>query len=295
MDALALLCTLYGDGPVTLERLREAGCASLEGLEELEPQELARILGLAPPAAERFLRESRLLFERLGAGALEDEESEGGEPAEPGRAAGGSLPTNGRRRLRGDGAAVAPSPYALRPDAIDGLDEELCARLRQHGVDSLESLARAESLELSQDLEMGLTRIMRWQFLARRHLQEVHSARVLVPKRRPSPASEAAGAGKAPAEDARASSAIPSAMPSTTPSPLGGPLRREPELIRMPPRRASPPGPGSQAGGPKFSHSERPPLDRPADLSRELADRARRSSAPPTVRAELGTAGPLVL
>jgi hypothetical protein len=310
MDALALLCTLYGDGPATLERLREAGCASLEGLEELEPEELARILGLAPLAAERFLRESRLLFERIGGGVLEDEEPQNGEHALAAPAPDGSvrspvpgpMPGNGRRGRRGAGAAPSRAGSALRPDAIDGLDEELCARLRQHGIDSLESLARAQSLELSQDLEVGLTRIMRWQFLARRHLQEVHSAKVLVPKPRQAPTSEAASASLAPAGTARPATAIPPAIPSTIPPAIPpailGALRGEPELIRMPARRATPPREAGEAGearGVKFSHSERPPLDRPADLSRELVDRARRAGAPPTARAELGSAGPLVL
>jgi hypothetical protein len=314
MDALALLCTLYGDGPATLERLREAGCASLEGLEELEPEELARVLGLAPPAAERFLRESRLLFERIGGGVLEDEEPQNGEHALAALAPDGSvrspvpdpMPGNGRRGRRGAGAAPSHAGSALRPDAIDGLDEELCARLRQQGIDSLESLARAQSLELSQDLEVGLTRIMRWQFLARRHLQEVHSAKVLVPKPRHAPTSEAAAASLAPAGTPAPAAAIPPAIPSTIPSAIPpsippsilGALRGEPELIRMPARRATPPREAGEAGearGVKFSHSERPPLDRPADLSRELADRARRTGAPPTARAELGSAGPLVL
>jgi hypothetical protein len=306
MDALALLCTLYGDGPATLERLREAGCASLEGLEELEPEELARILGLAPLAAERFLRESRLLFERIGGGVLEDEEPQNGEHAGAAPAPDGSIrgpvpspiSSNGRRGRRGAGAAPSRAGSALRPDAIDGLDEELCARLRQHGIDSLESLARAQSLELSQDLEVGLTRVMRWQFLARRHLEEVHSAKVLVPKLRQAPTSEAVAASLAPAGTARPAAAIPPAIPSTIPPSILGALRGDPELIRMPARRATPPREAGEAGearGVKFSHSERPPLDRPADLSRELADRTRRAGAPPTARAELGSAGPRVL
>ena len=312
MDALALLCTLYGDGPATLERLREAGCASLAGLEELEPEELARILGLAPPAAERFLRESRLLFERIGGGVLEDEEPQNGEHSGATPAPDGSvpspipspIPSNGRRRRRDAGAAPSRAGSTLRPDAIDGLDEELCARLRQHGIDSLESLARAQSLELSQDLELGLTRVMRWQFLARRHLQEVQSAKVLLPRPRQAPASEAASL--APAGTAAPAAAIQPAVPSTTPPAIPpsippsilGALRREPELIRMPARRAMPAREAGETGaarGVRFSHSERPPFDRPADLSRELADRARRAGAPPTARAELGSAGPLVL
>lgn len=74
MDALALLCNLYGDGPSTLKRLRAAGLDSTAALEDLEPDQLAQILGTNEAAARRFLREARLLLERLADGDLEQEE-----------------------------------------------------------------------------------------------------------------------------------------------------------------------------------------------------------------------------
>jgi len=75
MDAMALLCTLHADGPATLKSLRAAGCASLESVETMAEERLARLLGSPPAAARRFAREARHLRERMGQGLLEREES----------------------------------------------------------------------------------------------------------------------------------------------------------------------------------------------------------------------------
>jgi len=74
MDAMSLLCTLHADGPVTLKRLRSAGCSTLEALEGFDPGKLGEILCAPPAAARRFVREARSLRERLDAGLLEREE-----------------------------------------------------------------------------------------------------------------------------------------------------------------------------------------------------------------------------
>jgi len=74
MDALALLCNLYGDGPATLKRLRTAGCDTFDALGELEAAELSEILGTSQPAARRFLREARVLLERVELRARDEEE-----------------------------------------------------------------------------------------------------------------------------------------------------------------------------------------------------------------------------
>src|SRR5262245_40076537 len=66
MDALALLCNLYGDGPATLRRLREAGCASVASLDGIPAEDLALILGTSPVGAQRFQREARHLLQRVG-------------------------------------------------------------------------------------------------------------------------------------------------------------------------------------------------------------------------------------
>jgi hypothetical protein len=75
MDAMALLCTLHADGPATLKNLRQAGCASLEAVESMGEERLAKILGTPAAAARRFAREARHLKERLGSGVLEREET----------------------------------------------------------------------------------------------------------------------------------------------------------------------------------------------------------------------------
>ena len=65
MDALALLCNLHGDGPVTLAALRDVGCEDLIGLEALGTSLLAELLGRDEAAASRFRREARVLRERI--------------------------------------------------------------------------------------------------------------------------------------------------------------------------------------------------------------------------------------
>lgn len=65
MDAMALLCTLHADGPATLKRLRQAGCATLEALERLDAERAAQILACTPASARRLQREAHSLRERL--------------------------------------------------------------------------------------------------------------------------------------------------------------------------------------------------------------------------------------
>ncbi|MBI5434080.1 MAG: hypothetical protein HZA52_14705 [Planctomycetes bacterium] len=66
MDALALLCNLYGDGPATLRRLREAGCGELADVNRVSVDELAAILQSSSVAARRFQSEAALLTTRAG-------------------------------------------------------------------------------------------------------------------------------------------------------------------------------------------------------------------------------------
>lgn len=65
MNALALLCNLHADGPLTLQRLRRAGCESLAALIETDPVDLAESLGADHEFAARFQREAALLAERV--------------------------------------------------------------------------------------------------------------------------------------------------------------------------------------------------------------------------------------
>lgn len=150
MDALALLCNLYADGPASLKRLREAGCASFESLEEYAPEQLATILACKPGAAQRFLREARYLIERIGADALDQEDPAREQAAE-----------------QEEPVLVAPT-VGLEPHCLDGLDSELCSRLATAEVANLEQLVAADPVRLSQSSGIGFTRILHLQFLARR-------------------------------------------------------------------------------------------------------------------------------
>ena len=65
MDTMALLCNLYGNGPATLRRLRDAGCTTVEGLERAGIDQLSEWLADSPDAARRFLREAQRLNARV--------------------------------------------------------------------------------------------------------------------------------------------------------------------------------------------------------------------------------------
>ena len=65
MNGLALLCNLHADGPQTLRRLRQAGVHSVQDLERVPVESLARILRASPHLAQRFCSEARLLRQRI--------------------------------------------------------------------------------------------------------------------------------------------------------------------------------------------------------------------------------------
>lgn len=65
MDYLALLCTIHGDGPQTLQRLRRRGIRSLGDVVRLAPPDLEAILGRERVDAERFQREALHLRGRV--------------------------------------------------------------------------------------------------------------------------------------------------------------------------------------------------------------------------------------
>jgi len=164
MDSLALLCNLYGQGPVTLRRLRDAGCRTCDDVLCLEPTKLARALRTRRPAAERFQREARELAARIGefggpAPAIESNEL----PPEP-----ELVPFVAEPALEPEVAALEEGGAQLRPELLDGLDSSLCLRLRSLGIERVEDLARADALELARSLEVPVTRVVRLQFLARR-------------------------------------------------------------------------------------------------------------------------------
>lgn len=164
MDSLALLCNLYGQGPVTLRRLREAGCRTCDDVLCLEPTKLARALRTRRPAAERFQREARELAARVGVLGGPAPAIESSELAE--------LPTPVAQVHEPEPEPATPvaedGGAQLRPELLDGLDSTLCLRLRSLGIERVEDLARADALELARSLEVPVTRVVRLQFLARR-------------------------------------------------------------------------------------------------------------------------------
>lgn len=210
MDALALLCNLYGDGPATLRRLREAGYGDLADVARCSLDELALILGGSPAAARRFQHEAELLGARtLAAGSSEIREAAPPPPSpreavleralaawraadaaaidapeEPAAdEAGDPVPDDSR-----DGAAdAAVGGTPLRPGLIEGLDEGVCVRLRAAGIDQVEELLTAELLDLSNACEIPLTRLLRIQGHLRRSLA-LDTQGLLVPRPRRSEA-----------------------------------------------------------------------------------------------------------
>ncbi len=70
MDGLALLCNLYADGPVTLERLRAARVANLGELERAEPERLAAWLHASVPQARAFVEEARKMASGFKVGLI---------------------------------------------------------------------------------------------------------------------------------------------------------------------------------------------------------------------------------
>ncbi len=347
MDALALLCNLYGDGPATLKRLRSAGCTSCEALGELEAGELAEILDASPPAARRFLREARVLLERVDARGLEQEESPplardpepttsiedptspeplAAEPPEEAPPEVGAaddvtaplidaaddvaaplidaaddvaaplidkvLQTWRERDARGgvehdvefDAADEVLSSAELeeqgraigtplRPRIVDGLDSGWCGRLRSQGIHTLEGLAGAEALALSEAVCVGLTQLMRFQFLARRLLSERGQVEA------PEPPSMLKPVGRAgPASRLRTAPVPDAPLPSKPVEPITSP---------------------HASAGAKFSAAEVPFGVATSSLARELdqaaEQRPRREQLDPPLRPDdEGSGGPFV-
>ena len=235
VDALALLCTLHADGPATLHRLRAAGVGAIEAVQTVGVEQLGELLGVPAAGARRFLREARHLAERLDADADDEERplaaaltprSPRAIPQRDSNAEAAASGRPGRRSERAlldrvldtwrttDAPVVTRDPVAqptiaactprageLVPDAVDGLDAELCAALRSAGIADLASLAQADAMALARTTGIAFTRVTRLRFLARRELDargtvstpELQSAPEVAPEaapRRPANPSE---------------------------------------------------------------------------------------------------------
>ena len=138
MDGLALLCNLFADGPVTLERLRRARVESLVELERLPSAQLAEWLHASVPQARSFAEEARKLARRIG----------------PERSAYGLAERAPRRAAPAESVAL-PTPRAnaedaLRPGLFPGLDEAVCTRLFAQGVRTVSALVAGAGLTLAR-------------------------------------------------------------------------------------------------------------------------------------------------
>lgn len=123
MDALALLCNLYGDGPATLRRLRDAGCSELSDLARFSGEQLARVLDASPAAARRFRHEAELLAAR-GLDAVDVAESKLAASAVSHTATAGSAATDEPRspleRALAAWRAADDAASAAEDDSDDG-------------------------------------------------------------------------------------------------------------------------------------------------------------------------------
>lgn len=225
MDTLALLCNLYGDGPQTLRRLREAGCGTLAALETLESERLASLLRTSVRSAKRFQAEGRLLRERSElsgerAATRRPNAPPAALPTPPPNPLVASVLTAWRERdaLGGDAPRAASAALAVEVprapaaaageaceglEGLDGMDAALLARLGEAGVATLEDFREVDVLDLAGRGVAGYTRLLHLQFLARR-----------AGERRP------AGAGKsiqaAPAAASAVAPPAPHVEPNTT-------------------------------------------------------------------------------
>ncbi|HVS17425.1 MAG TPA: helix-hairpin-helix domain-containing protein [Planctomycetota bacterium] len=258
MDNLALLCNLYGDGPQTLRRLREAGFGTLAALETLESERLASLLRTSVRSAKRFQSEGRLLRERsepaperqvalaqddapdaadpLVAGVLtvwRERDAQARSPAASAKPAPGAPPTPAVRSSAASSASLA---------ALVGADGALFERLVRAGVGSPEALSEADVLDLAGRGVGGYTHLLHLQFLARRAgaSSAAGHADVLVPARPP----ERRGSSGSPAP--------PAAEPALRFSPRSRPREAastdlEAELVRFAARGAEAPAVGRDA------------------------------------------------
>ena len=190
MDALALLCNLHGDGPVTLTALRDLGCEDLVGLEALGESLLGEILERDERGVQRFRREARLLGERL------DDELPTDTPApiaviapQPPPVASIELepepvPETPTVPDTDSGPVVsavldlwrqldtqtkpAPVSNVLAEVPLSGLKPDDVVALARAGVRTLEELAEADLLSLTRGSELPYTHVAHLAFLARK-------------------------------------------------------------------------------------------------------------------------------
>jgi len=278
MDALALLCTLHGDGPATLKRLRRAGCATLDDVALRDPEALAELLEVTDSVARRFGREARHLVQRMEGQALDREES--GEPGPVATATGpshlgrtdrailSSVLDRWREQdardpvLPADPIVTEDEPEvavrAIAPDAVDGLDAELSRAFAAEGLGTLEELVDADSLLLAAAVGQPFSTIRRIQFLAQRAMQAAPNGSDAIPRPAPQPVSVTPRLATEPAE-------IPLGVALARGRAETPELREAPQARVAPPTRNSvvrPAGPGTVLN---WNFDLSPPTDPPVE------------------------------
>jgi hypothetical protein len=191
MDALALLCTLYAEGPVTLARLRQADCATIERVIAMDANRLAAILPGTEATARRFQREARNLIDRLGgegdaspvADALRPSPIETVRPSAIERVLATWRERDSEEDLRVEVLQpVAPAAAAaLEAGAVDGLDSAAAAALARVGVQDLRALATCDALAIARASGIAWSRLTRLRALAARAVGPVSEPVAAVP------------------------------------------------------------------------------------------------------------------
>ncbi len=139
MDALALLCNLHADGPLSLRRLRESGIRTLADLRGAAEETLVALLSFSAAQVRRISVEAELLEARLANEPIETVF----EPVT---------------------SEAAPPPVAsdrpLRAGEIEGLDAKLVERLVQEGVRTYRALVELVGLSLARRVGVSYTRLL---------------------------------------------------------------------------------------------------------------------------------------
>ncbi len=188
MDALALLCNLYGDGPSTLKRLRAHGVLRIEDLGARQAGDLATVLALTPAIARRFLKEASALEKRV----LDSEDAVNPAPPVPAPKRVGREVVRGKKAMLAAAAQLwteldRSSPVTQAQPAVESarvqeepvqeggtplaaaeLDRATFEALHSIGIRTLEDLAGMDSEIVAAASGLGLSQVLFAQGLARR-------------------------------------------------------------------------------------------------------------------------------
>lgn len=190
MDALALLCNLYGEGPATLKRLRSHGVRNIDDLGGRSVDDCARLLSVSAAQARRFLKEAAQIEHRVlerkpkvAAPAAASPSTSRSRSRRVQRTMKGQIAAAARRWSR-EAAPVlepvatpsvaplaAPAPAAT-PWSGEGLDDTTRGGLVRAGVTCFEDLIRGDVDELCAASGLSISQVLFAQGLARRRMRD---------------------------------------------------------------------------------------------------------------------------